>query len=103
MRNQPNPRCVHTQVEHDLGLPEFESPAAADAHAAQLLRVYRRAAELEAALDEKERGTADALVALAAGALVAAWRLEEAPRQPQRLLRVRACACCYRGACCANR
>ena len=32
-------------------------------------------------------------MALAAGALVAAWRLEAAPRRPQRLLRVRAPAC----------
>ena len=78
------------QVEHDLGLPQLGSPEAGDAHAAKLMAVYRRAAALEAALDEKERGVADGLVALAAGALVAAWRLEPPPRQPQRLLWVRA-------------
>lgn len=48
----------------------------------------RQAAALEGGLDEKERGIADGLVALAAGALIAAWKLEPAPRLPNRLLKV---------------
>ena len=53
-----------------------------------VLAVCRQAAVLEHRLDEKERGIADKLVALVAGALTAAWKLEATPRRPHRLLRV---------------
>ncbi len=53
-----------------------------------MLIVCRQAAVLESGLDEKERGCADGLVALAAGALLAAWKLEATPRRPHRLLKV---------------
>lgn len=48
----------------------------------------REAAALEGDLDEKERGMADNLAALAAGDMVAAWKLEAPPRKPDRLLKV---------------
>jgi hypothetical protein len=48
----------------------------------------RSAAVLEADLDEKERGMADNLVALAAGYLVASWKLEPTPRRPDCFLKV---------------
>lgn len=53
----------------------------------------RQAAALEKDLDEKERGFADNLAALAAGDLVAAWKLEAAPREPNRLLKVKVKEC----------
>ncbi|KAK9902038.1 hypothetical protein WJX75_002093 [Coccomyxa subellipsoidea] len=75
------------QVQHDLGLPEYRSPEEAETHAAELVAVYRQATVLERRLDEKERGIADGLIALAAGALTAAWKLEATPRRQHRLLR----------------
>jgi hypothetical protein len=89
MVNEVGSAPASAQVEHDLDLPEFGAVADADAHARALLAVHRQAAHLERGLDAKERGTADALAALAAGALVTGWRLEPPPRQPQRLLWVR--------------
>ncbi len=52
---------------------------------------------MESGLDEKDRGIADGLVALAAGALVAAWKLETTPRRPHRLLNVRPADCVCSG------
>ena len=47
----------------------------------------RNAADLQQGLDHKERGVADALVALAATALMTAWKLEPAPRSSTYLLK----------------
>ena len=47
----------------------------------------RNAADLQQGLDHKERGAADALVALAATAFVTAWKLESAPRSSMYLLK----------------
>lgn len=47
----------------------------------------RSAADLQQGLDHKERGAADALVALAATAFVTAWKLESAPRSSTYLLK----------------
>lgn len=48
-------------------------------------------------MDEKERGIADNLAALAAGDLIAAWKLEAAPRKPDRLLKVKVEQCTFHG------
>lgn len=79
------------QIEEDLGLPEHATAADAEARAARLVALHARAAAAAAAdgLDPKERGAADGCLAAAAGALLAAWRLEGAPRSPRRLLQVK--------------
>ena len=48
----------------------------------------RQAVELQKKLDQKERGVADSLIALAASALIMAWKLESSPRSPTYLLKV---------------
>ncbi len=60
--------------------------------------LLRSAAELQKDLDQKERGIADALVALAVIALLTAWKLEAEPKPPTYLLKVRSVAgsFCYR-------
>ena len=50
--------------------------------------LLRSAAELQKDLDQKERGVADALVALAVTALLTAWKMEAEPRPPTYLLKV---------------
>ena len=45
--------------------------------------------ELQKKLDQKERGVADGLIALASTALITAWKLESPPRSPTYLLKVR--------------
>ena len=48
----------------------------------------RQAVVLQKDLDQKERGIADGLIALAASALITAWKLESNPRSPTYLLKV---------------
>lgn len=58
-------------MEQDLGLPELGGAAAAEAHAAALLATYAAALPLSEGLDPRDRGPGDALVGLAADALLA--------------------------------
>ena len=71
-------------------MPVLASAADAEARAAALVALHARAAAAAAAegLDAKERGVADECLAMAARALLAAWRLEGCPRSPRRLLQV---------------
>lgn len=59
-----------------MGLPAFSDAESAVAHALQLGRLFFAAQHLYAELDEKERGPADELPAIAAADLVAAWKLD---------------------------
>ena len=71
-------------------MPVLASAADAEARAAALVALHARAAAAAAAegLDAKERGAADECLAMAAGALLAAWRLEGCPRSQRHLLQV---------------
>ena len=71
-------------------MPVLASAADAEARAAALVALHARAAAAAAAesLDAKERGAADECLAMAARALLAAWRLEGCPRSQRRLLQV---------------
>lgn len=59
------------QVEQHLGLPPLGGPEAAEAHAARVLALYSAALPLADGLDARDRGPGDALVAVAADALLA--------------------------------
>ncbi|KAK9840809.1 hypothetical protein WJX81_006295 [Elliptochloris bilobata] len=76
------------QIQEDLGMPVLVSAEDAEARAATLVALHARAAAAaqEEQLDPKERGAADECLAMAAGMLLAAWRLERSPRSPYRLL-----------------
>lgn len=67
------------QIENDLGLPEFRTAEEAQAHALQVMEVYRQSLPLISGLDEKERGLADELLPLCAWALVTASCLSGSP------------------------
>jgi hypothetical protein len=67
-------------------MPAFAAPAEALAYAARLMGRYSAARPLYSGLDERERGPADELVVLAAGALVRAHLL--APAGAVHLLQV---------------
>lgn len=60
-----------------MGATSFTDPAAAAAHAQQLLQLYAAALPLYAGLDERERGPADELLWQAAAALVTAATLQQ--------------------------
>lgn len=64
-------RVAAWQIEQDLGLPELADAAAAEAHAGVLLSAYAAAAPLADGLDPRDGGPGDALVGLAADALLA--------------------------------
>jgi hypothetical protein len=74
-----------------VGAPVLASAADAEARALRLVALHARAAAAAEAsgLDGKERGAADDCLAAAAGALLAAWRLEGCPPSLRRLLQVR--------------
>ena len=71
-----------------MGLPDFRSPAAALEYAQGIMQLFAKAQPLYRGLDEKERGPADELPAIAAAALIRFWEHEK-PCEPALLLQVR--------------
>lgn len=76
------------QIECDAGLPDFKESQQAEDYAAKLMRLFKSCHHLYQHTDEKDRGPADDLPALAVTALVAAWKLDPS-KQPKHLLQVR--------------
>ena len=85
-----------TSLLNELELyPSYRLIVSSPPSVTSVLAVCRQATVLERRLDEKERGIADGLIALAAGALTAAWKLEATPRRQHRLLRVSSRKCTF--------
>lgn len=76
------------QVESDMGLPKFESSAAALDHAKRVMKLFGQTRHLYSSLDEKERGPADELPIVASTALIRAWKHYDGS-EPALLLQVR--------------
>ena len=80
------PPAPGSQIQHDLGLPTLQSGAEAEAHALQMLRLYKSYTWLAAGADPKDRGPGDELVSLAASTLMSARHLD--PSRPAILRRM---------------
>lgn len=63
------------QISHDLALPH-DSAAAAEAHALELLTLYKHSLTLCQGLDPKEKAPGDDLIPLALATLMAARNLD---------------------------
>lgn len=83
----PNVSPVHgSQIQHDLDLPALQWGAEAEAHALQMLRLYKSYTWLAAGADPKDRGPGDELVSLAASTLMSSRHLD--PSRPAILRRM---------------
>ena len=79
---------VLLQIESEIGyFPEHKTSSEAQNHACALMSFYNQCQHLYENVDEKDRGPADELPALAVTALVRTWRLDPA-KDPTPLIQV---------------